>query len=98
MQACGLPVVVSDCQGLPESVADGVTGLVVPAGNIVALASALQRITDDRKLRNDMGIAAIQRIRSSFTRTRQVDGLRDVVCRVAGWPKMAPRTIQAEAM
>lgn len=97
MQACGLPVVVSDCQGLPESVSDGVTGLVVPAGDIVALATALQRITDDRDLRNNMGIAAIQRIRSSFTRTRQVDGLREVICYVAGWPPRAPSTIEGEA-
>lgn len=85
MQACGLPVVVSDCQGLPESVIDGVTGLVVPAGDVMALSSALQRLVDDRELRNIMSEKAVQRIRSSFTRSRQVAGIRDVIGRVTGW-------------
>ncbi|MGA6826478.1 glycosyltransferase family 4 protein [Nitrospira sp. NS4] len=96
MQASGLPVVVSDCQGLPESVSDGVTGLVVPAGDVVALSTALQRMTDDRELRDRMSVAAMQRIRASFTRARQVEGLRDVVCRVAGWLPLAPSAIQTE--
>lgn len=90
MQACGLPVVVSDCQGLPESVADGVTGAIVPTGDAAALSSALQRIVDNKELHTRMSAAAIQRIRSSFTRSRQVDGICDVVCRIAGWPKGQP--------
>lgn len=86
MQACGLPVVVSDCQGLPESVSDGVTGLVVPTADVHALAVALQRITDDKDLHRQMSAAAVQRIRSSFTRLHQVDALTQVICRVARWP------------
>jgi len=90
MQACGLPVVVSDCQGLPESVSDGVTGVVVPVGDVAALSIALQRLTDDRELRTNMSAEAVRRIRSSFSRSRQVDGLRNVICRVAGWPSIDP--------
>ncbi|MCP9450578.1 MAG: glycosyltransferase family 4 protein [Nitrospira sp.] len=90
MQACGLPVVVSDCQGLPESVIDGVTGLVVPAGDVTALSSALQRIIDNNEMRRTMSAAAVKRIRSSFTRSRQVDGIHEVVRRMTGWREMSP--------
>ncbi len=42
-QACGTPVVGFRRGGLAEVVADGKTGFLVPAGNIAAAASALQR-------------------------------------------------------
>lgn len=85
MQACGLPVVVSDCQGLPESVIDGITGLVVPAGDVMALSSALQQIIDNNEMHCTMSAAAVERIRSSFTRSRQVERIRDVIRFVTGW-------------
>lgn len=86
MQASGLPVIVSDCQGLPESVADGVTGLVVPRGDVKALAMALKRLVDDKELHRKMSLAAVQRIRASFTRMQQVQALTQVICSVAKWP------------
>jgi glycosyltransferase involved in cell wall biosynthesis len=42
--ACGVPVVASAVGGLPEVVADGVDGLLVPPGDAVALAAALRRL------------------------------------------------------
>ncbi|MFN3682225.1 MAG: glycosyltransferase, partial [Nitrospira sp.] len=79
MQACGLPVVVSNCQGLPESVVNEVTGLVVPAGDVMALSSALQRLVDEKELRTAMSEKAVQWIRLSFTRSRQVAGVCEVI-------------------
>src|SRR5690606_38202825 len=40
--ACGLPVVVSDADGLSEVVDDGVTGLVVRGASPLALANAIE--------------------------------------------------------
>lgn len=40
--ACGLPIVASAVDGIPESVVEGVTGLLVPPADVDALATALQ--------------------------------------------------------
>jgi glycosyltransferase involved in cell wall biosynthesis len=54
----GLPVVASDVGGVGESVTEGVSGLLVPARNPAALASALARLLADAALRRQMGEAA----------------------------------------
>lgn len=41
--ACGLPVVASAVDGIPESVVEGVSGMLVPPGDVAALADVLQR-------------------------------------------------------
>jgi glycosyltransferase involved in cell wall biosynthesis len=48
-------VVASDVGDLPASVADGETGLVVPAGEPRALAAALERVVTDRALAERLG-------------------------------------------
>ena len=40
----GCPVIASDVGGLPELVEDGVDGVLVPAGDPVALAAAIERL------------------------------------------------------
>jgi glycosyltransferase involved in cell wall biosynthesis len=63
--AAGLPVVVSDASPGPlEMVDPGVHGLVVPSENVEALAEALGRLMVDSELRERLGRAARQRLRS----------------------------------
>jgi GalNAc-alpha-(1->4)-GalNAc-alpha-(1->3)-diNAcBac-PP-undecaprenol alpha-1,4-N-acetyl-D-galactosaminyltransferase len=51
-QACGLPVVATDCwDGPQELVRDGVEGLLVPPGDVAALSAALRRMMADGPLR-----------------------------------------------
>ena len=50
MQA-GLAVVASDCDGIPEDVADGDSALLVPPGDAEALARALARVLREPSLR-----------------------------------------------
>jgi glycosyltransferase involved in cell wall biosynthesis len=53
--ACGLPVVATAVAGVPEAVADGRTGLLVPPEDAGALAAALLRLVRDPALRRRMG-------------------------------------------
>ena len=56
--ACGAPVVASRSPGLVESVRDGETGILVPHGDVPALAAALVRLLRDRTERLRMAEAA----------------------------------------
>lgn len=53
--ACGTPSVASDAPGLREAVVDGETGLLVPHGDVPALAAALGTLLRDHELRARMG-------------------------------------------
>ncbi len=43
-QACGIPVIVSDVGGLPETVMPGKTGFLIPEGDVLAAAAHLARL------------------------------------------------------
>jgi len=58
--AASLPVVVTEAGGMPELVADGVNGRVVPAGDAAALADAVRDLAADPLRRRRMG--AINRV------------------------------------
>ena len=53
-EAMGIPVVASRIGGIPEAVADGVTGLLVPPRDPAAIAAAVNRIIADKALREAM--------------------------------------------
>jgi len=56
--AWGRPVVASRVGGLVDAVEDGVTGLLVPPGDVGALRAALERLLGDAELRARLGAAA----------------------------------------
>jgi glycosyltransferase involved in cell wall biosynthesis len=75
MQACGLPVLASDCQGVPETIVDRDTGVVLPAGNAQRLAIAISALVDDPNERDRMARGARRRIEEGFTRQHQLNNL-----------------------
>lgn len=64
----GLPTVVADGPGSPEVV--GGAGVVVPAGDVGALADALRRLATDPALRTKLGEAARRRVADEFSLER----------------------------
>lgn len=64
--ACGTPTVASDSPGLRDSVRHGETGLLVPHGDVEALAGGLRTLLEDAALRRSMGLAA-RRFAEGFT-------------------------------
>jgi L-malate glycosyltransferase len=71
--AAGLPAVATAAGGVPEILADGETGLLVPVDDASALARALLRLMDEPSLADRMGEAARRRAvdRYSFDRMTQ---------------------------
>ncbi len=59
--AAGLAVVAADAGGPAEVVVDGVTGLLVPPGDVAALARALTRLAESPDLRRRLGEAAARK-------------------------------------
>ena len=53
--AAARPVVVTPVGGIPETVRDGDNGLVVPPGDVAALASSLARLLGDEEERRRLG-------------------------------------------
>ena len=60
--ACGKPIVAGRRAAVPETVADGETGLLVDPEDSVALAGALASLLSDEPLRRAMGAAGRRRV------------------------------------
>ena len=76
----GLPVVATRVAGIPEVVAHGETGLLVPPGDSVALGAALSQVIADKVLAERLGQAARAFVRPRFGvdgYVRSVTGLYD---------------------
>jgi glycosyltransferase involved in cell wall biosynthesis len=56
--AAGTPVIATDVGGIPEVLHDGENGLLVPAGDVDAVAAAIERLARDDALRASLAAAA----------------------------------------
>ncbi|MRR09758.1 glycosyltransferase, partial [bacterium] len=74
-QARGLPVIAGRTGGVPETVLEGETGLLVPVQDAPALAAAILSLTGDRARRRAMGERAAGFVRERYAVERMVDGM-----------------------
>lgn len=77
-QACGVAVVATDAGGIPEFVADGRTGLLVPPFDVPALAAALTRLVRDEAMRLRLADAGASQARECFSVESQARAAADV--------------------
>ena len=63
---CGVPVVATRVGGNPEVVVDGVTGYLVPPGDVSSFASKTVELLRDKDLRRRMGEEARRRVERHF--------------------------------
>jgi len=91
--AYGIPVVATSTGGTPELVKPG-TGLLVPPGDPLALANALQTLLEDRTLLRQMGDRGRQHVRE----THDIDRIAsELALALAGTPAADRQNVSAAA-
>jgi glycosyltransferase involved in cell wall biosynthesis len=81
--SAGLPVLATKVSGVPEVVAEGATGLLVPPSDVQAFAAGLTALAADPERREAMGRAGRERVRSGFGIDRMVQATLDVYASLA---------------
>ncbi|WP_030900209.1 glycosyltransferase [Streptomyces sp. NRRL S-474] len=76
--ACGVPVVATDVGGHRDSVADGITGRLVPPRDPESVAAAVRGLLTDDALRRRHGTAGRERVLTHYTWRRVADGVERV--------------------
>lgn len=69
-QACGVPVVASRVGGIPETLREGESGLLVTPGDVPAWSDALLRLVNDTSLRTRMAAAGRAQACDRFAASR----------------------------
>ena len=64
--ACGLALIAADVPGCREVITDGLDGLLVPVRDSSALAAAINRLDENRKLARQLGLAAREKAYWNF--------------------------------
>ncbi len=65
--ASGRPAITTDATGCRDVIEDGVSGILVPLYDSVALAGVIQKLAEDGVLRKNMGAAARKRTEDLFS-------------------------------
>lgn len=79
--ACGVPVLGSDSGAIPEVI--GEAGLIVPEGDVGALAAALTSLLEFPRLRDQLAEAGRARVLERFTQARIASGTVEVYRQLA---------------
>jgi glycosyltransferase involved in cell wall biosynthesis len=78
----GVPVIASRVGGIPDIVAEGQSGLLVPPGDAAALRQAMHRLLNDPDLHRQMSAAARQRVTDfqAHTVVSRIEGIYRQLC------------------
>jgi glycosyltransferase involved in cell wall biosynthesis len=81
--AMGKALIVSDNSAISDYIVPGETCLTVPCGNSAALRAAIERLSSDRDLRDQLGSAARSFVTSRFANRPFAEGLASVLTEYA---------------
>lgn len=100
--ACSLPVVGFQAGGVPDLVEQGRTGLMVPVGDVTAMAGAIRELLLNPRAARDMGRAGRERVERELSvdtqAARYLDLYRDLARDIGARPSaFAPRTEATKA-
>jgi glycosyltransferase involved in cell wall biosynthesis len=83
----GLPVIATAVGGIPEIITHEVNGILVPPGDIEALAAAIARLLGDSRLRQRLGAAARATIATRFPLATSIERLLEIYRRFGIEPR-----------
>lgn len=76
--AAGVAVIATPVGAISDAVIDGETGLLVPPGDVIALAGAVLRLLDNASMRQSLAANARARYESMFTIDRTASAIADI--------------------
>ncbi|WP_295582952.1 glycosyltransferase family 4 protein [uncultured Lamprocystis sp.] len=77
--ARGRPVVAFAVGGIPDWLADGVTGTLAPEADTAAMGTAIAALLGNRERAADLGLAGLARVRAQFQPARYLDRLTHIL-------------------
>lgn len=77
--ATGLPVVATRHAGIPDVIEDGVSGFLVPEGDVDAMAAAIGRVLDDPGAAARRARAARRRVKEAYSSSVAIEELHDIL-------------------
>lgn len=81
--ACvGIPAIASRIYGITDAVVDGTTGMLYDPCSAGELAKCIETLSENPKLREEMGVAARERALKEFSQKRLTAALRDAYQRI----------------
>jgi glycosyltransferase involved in cell wall biosynthesis len=80
--ACRRPVIASRVGGVPEVMRDGETGLLLPPGDVDALAAAIIRLATDRELAVTMGERGFESAKENYDWEKSLDMMAETYHRL----------------
>ena len=86
--AVGIPAVVSENGGMPDAVENGVTGFVVPPGNIQAMAESVLTLLENEAQCHEFGERARTRIEHLFDAAQNTRQLQETILEYASPAKV----------
>lgn len=76
------PVVASDIGSIKDLVQDGRNGVLVPSGDAVSFGKVLQRLIENRELREGLGEGGHRTVEASFSLSTMIRTYEDLYCSV----------------
>jgi len=69
------PIIVTRMGGMPEIISDGINGFVIPVKDFEMLASKINNLLEDEKLRNRFGYTGREIVEKQYTKELVVDAI-----------------------
>jgi len=91
--AAGRPVIGTQVGGVPDIITPGVNGLLVPSGDVPALADAINALIADPARRAAMGVAGRRLVLERHNAGRMVQELEDLYRSLLAAPALNPRPV-----